>query len=90
MVNLSLEGLIDSAMGNAQYLALIPILLTMGLVTFAVGKLWDKDWHMLIKVSMLFVVFVVNMGAIAVMPGTIGSNFRSLWGKLFGTVDGLI
>lgn len=68
-----------------NYIALpIGIIAIMFLILFGVSKVWSASWNIGIKITMILVVFVVELAAVFVLPFGIGSEARNLFSKLWG------
>lgn len=65
-----------------EFSQLLGVLIIMFLIVIGVGKTWDKAWHPAIKITMVLVVFIVEMSCIFVLPLDIGKNVRDTVGNL--------
>jgi len=61
----------------------IGIMFVMFGILLGVSKFWDKSWNLAIKITMILVIFVVELACVFVLPFGIGKEARSLFGKIF-------
>lgn len=60
------------------------IIAVMFLILLGVSKLWDPDWNIAIKITMIIVVFVTELACVFVLPFDIGKEARALFGRIWG------